>query len=199
MFSNVFADERPLVFFTSLNRMKQKQWHSLGHTRFCLRPHGYVTDQIISSFSPSSPVTIHASLHLIPHIFHLFSFFLFHVAAYFSPILVSYSYWYSSGWCYVYPYPCILLFFRMYTFNSLTTNRITYAFACMHVLNLVLDDGRHCRDLVLKNIFWAFVTIVMYLTVQPEPRWTRSDVRCVTCSSLHTDVSLVSLRLAPLL
>lgn len=58
----LFADEKSSVFLPSLHRMKQKQRQNLGRTRFCLRAHGYVADQIISSFSPSSPVTIHASL-----------------------------------------------------------------------------------------------------------------------------------------
>lgn len=94
MLEDVFADEKPFVFFTSLNRTKQKQWHNLGHTRFCLRAHGYVTDQIIFPFSPSSPVTIHAYLLLIPLCNFLSIFFsllecLFPCSSIFFPALIS--------------------------------------------------------------------------------------------------------------
>lgn len=63
-----FADEKPCIFFTF--RTKQRQSQNLGPTRFCLRAHGYVTDQLICLYSLASHVTTSASLH--PHLFCFF-------------------------------------------------------------------------------------------------------------------------------
>lgn len=48
----LFFDKRASVFFTFPHRMKPKRWPNFTRTRFCLRAHGYVTNQLCSSSVP---------------------------------------------------------------------------------------------------------------------------------------------------
>lgn len=159
MLHNVFADEKLFVFFTSLNRTKVKQWHSLGHTRFCLRAHGYVTDQII--FFPLSLFTSDhlRLLLLIPLCNSLFFWNVFSPVD-FSPILIPYNCLYSLCWCCVNPYQCILPSFRMYSFNSLTTTNNR------NVRLLLKNCTQKC--FIVQQEFWLKRS---YLSIKHAAAW----------------------------